>query len=59
MNSLEWLRKDVDKERRKAEKKFKRQENKVSDGVTRCTVSWVFFFSSSFHKLGGVWEWRV
>lgn len=37
MKSLEGLRKDVDKERRKAEKKFKRQEAKVGGSTT---VGW-------------------
>lgn len=46
MKSLEGLRRDVDKERRKAEKKFKRQEAKVGDGVPWGFVphvGWVFW----------------
>lgn len=35
MKSLEALRRDVDKERRKAEKKFKRHESKVGEGGGR------------------------
>jgi hypothetical protein len=45
MKSLEGLRRDVDKERRKAEKKFKRQEAKVSDGegfLSRLANGWGF-----------------